>query len=131
MSPITLEEALQHVASTDAAGQPVPDDVRQRQAEGIVAGVAANDIYWSHSDLLTQLRAIAAGHGQVHSEEAGNLVNQSGLPAAGQTTTQTQQPPAGQLAPASSGGTPEVVNATESVAKLRQQLADAGITPEA
>lgn len=117
-----------------------PDDSpekRDASAQAILAGQAANAVYWASRGELEQLKAYAAGHGVVtrgDAEEPSTAVGGgTEAPAIEATATDVTDEPASPAAasstPAAPSPTPD--NPVEAVAKLRAQLANAGITPEA
>lgn len=122
------------------------DDARKAAANAIVLGQAANDVYWDHRPELEALKAQAEGHGVVvrGPDEEGETPTQvaSGTgsgPAI--DSTATEEPPTALETGVSvtpSAGTapggepvPSPDNPNESISRLRQQLRDAGISPEA
>lgn len=132
---ITVEQALEHVDPniTD-------ENARKQSAQRIVDGVAANEVYWNHRSDLDALRAQADGHGVV---QRGSDNPEGEPPASVSTTasgpviesTATEEPAtalsAGENATGSGGVVPSPDNPNDAIAKLRQQLTDAGITPGA
>lgn len=116
--PITYDEALQHTNPSDTEEQ------RDVSAKAIVAGVAANDIYWSHTDPLTALRARHEGHGEVVSDYADVRP-----PVDIESTAVDEGEQRRQLAESPHESSP--TNPGAAIATLRKQLQDAGINPEA
>lgn len=106
-----------------------PEEQRDQAAKSIVAGTAASEAYWASRGTLEALQARADGHGVVvrnTGEEGstapaieGTAVEEDNALASGNTV-----PPEPHLAPA-----PD--NSVEAVAKLREQLRQNNITPEA
>lgn len=139
MSPVTPEEAW---AATDPTQT---TEERQRAAENMIAGVAANDAYYASRSELEQLIARANGgqvvaHADLNSEEASGgdlsasdtkaLPTESAPPIADATVVPDESPEPTPDTPAdaesgSSGG------AESDTDKLRAQLLKYGITPDA
>ena len=109
MSPISYADAYEQTNPNET------DEQRDANAKAIVAGVAANDVYWNHADPLDALKAAHDGHGVVTrgSDDA--------------------DPNAGAIegTAVDEGALPETTNKDATIAALRKQLADAGQTPEA
>lgn len=127
MSPISYDDAY---ANTNPEAAP---EARDAAAKAIMAGVAANDIYWNHVDPLTALKAKVAGHGAVTTErgESASLPSADAEATAiesGETDTAGDGSEDGQVPPAVD---PSPQNPNAAIAALRKQLTDAGINPEA
>lgn len=149
VSPLTYDEALQATNPADS------DEKREKSALALVAGAAANEAYWNSRTELEALKAKAEGHGVIvrgADEEGGSptIVGTGTDTAAGTIEgTAEEEPPTGigtgsaaegtapaDTTPAETPGSSQTLpptpdNPTEAVAKLRQQLQDAGLTPEA
>lgn len=122
MTPITYNDAY---AATNPDNS---EDQRKESALAIVAGTAANDAYWNSRSELEALRAQAEGHGEVVRDASSNPPTVAAGPTdAGGTIegTAVEEPPT------AIGGQPAEPNDSDTVAKLRKQLQDAGINPDA
>lgn len=128
MSPITVEEAARFVDPNLSDEPPAPgqDSPKLASAKRIAEGVAANDIYWGHRSELEALRARFEGHGVL--QRGGD--EPDAPPAVEGTATDA---PLGAGATTSTGTAlvPSPDNANETIAKLRQQIRDAGGEPGA
>lgn len=122
--PITYDEAY---AKTNPE---LNDNQRADAARAIMAGTAANDAYWQHTDELTRLKAHAAGHGAVPGPGSDTPTNSGVI-----ESTASEDTPV-----ISSGNTddstiskPESIDASaiDTIATLRKQLTDSGVTPAA
>lgn len=140
---------LTHDEAYAATNPNDPEERREAAAQAIMAGAAANAQYWDHRSDLEALRAQAEGHGVIargpdEEGESPTAVG-SGTAATPDATiegTATEEPPTalapGESAtpanasdPASVAPVPSPDNPNEAIARLRQQLQDAGINPEA
>lgn len=132
--PISKDEALQYVdpsLSGDSPGPGVPSP-RDQAAQRLQEGVLANEIYWSHRSDLDALRAKAEGHGQLSNPDLiRGHDEQVAAPESKTDTiegTATEEPATEITAPAP---VPSPDNPNDAIAKLRQQLRDRGVEPEA
>lgn len=142
--PLSFDDALTY---TDPNAQ---ESEREASARALQAGVAASEIYWNHTDPLTALKALHEGHtqpGQIEAQQptadaVGTAVEEpaigpDGTPVAPQVPASTGTDiPAGTTADpnVSVSGVhpdPSPQNPNEAIARLRQQLTDAGLNPEA
>lgn len=141
--PITIEQAW------DATDPSQDDDARKLAAQRIMAGVAANDAYIASRPELEQYVLRARGgqvvtHEQVQSLGEGETVATAALPTASAPQTESGQPQSQLSASGESDTTPPdtaesttvtdanvVSDDDEVISKLRQQLEEAGLTPEA
>lgn len=142
MSPITYDQAYEATNPSQTEAQ------REQAALALIAGTAANEAYWDSRGELEALKAKAAGHGQVvpppdaaavetgppttgvSPTENGGFIDSTSVDA----TTEQHALPAespDKPPPADAQSLPSPDNPTEAVAKLRKQLSDAGIQPEA
>lgn len=131
--PITYDEAY---ANTNPA---LPPETRDKSALAIMAGIAANDIYWQHTDTITALKARAQGAGQVITDhtkpdetdntdaiEGTEVTDVPALPAEHHASTV----PTPSTAPSPQANLASN-NPQQAIAVLRKQLEDAGVTPDA
>lgn len=118
---ITYDEAY---AATNPAD---PPEARELAAERLMLGTLANDVYWQSRGHLEHLQALADGHGVVY--------RGADPPVAGvdfhDSVAVDEPAPVAQVAAPESPPAAGTANAVEAVAKLRAQLAAAGIQPEA
>lgn len=138
MSPITHDEAF-NATSSDPASYPGlgpnPSEEalnarRESAAQAIMQGIAANDQYWDSRSNLEALQARADGHGVVTPPES------SPAAADAEATAVDTPEPAGHLqaGEATEPTDAEVVENPadgDALTKLRAQLRNAGINPEA
>lgn len=136
---ITYEEAY---AATDPSA---PEEQRKNSANAILLGMRANQVYWDSRPELEALRAQAEGHGLVvrGDEESPTEVGTSTDPNVIEGTA-TEEPvtgiETGATATEPGEGTPPAATPTETpqgtseadrAERLRAQLRNAGIEPEA
>lgn len=131
MSPITAEQAW---AATDPS---MSDDDRQAAAERMIAGVTANDAYLASRGEIERLTALSRGEQIVaHSDlnrDQGEIPTGEDTQTVDGTAEELPSLPEGATTDEASAesGSPNPDNETQAVATLRQQLQDAGITPNA
>lgn len=152
--PITYEEAFA-ATNPDKAAYPgltadsSDDDLQKRRdqaARNLMAGVAANDAYWNSRSELEALKAKAAGHGTVVNGDHPDGIDTAAVSGSDSATiegTATEEDTARiEAATGRTEETPEpgVTDATvvpspdnpnEAIAKLREQLRNAGQEPVA
>jgi hypothetical protein len=124
--PITAEQAW------DATDPSQPEEARKLSAANMMAGVAANDAYIASRGELEQLVLQSRG-GQIVSHAAINTPEVEEGPTASVLQTADAE---GWATEDSSGNTGSLTSGendtdNEDLAKLRKQLEDAGLTPEA
>jgi len=136
MSPITAQQAW------DATDPSQTDEERQKSAEAMMAGVAANDAYLSSRPELEQLIAKAQGgqvvaHADINSDTAGEIPTESGPQTVEGSVVPGSESESGSILPpqagaTSVGGTDAGVQGSGDSAedKLRAQLLRFGITPD-
>lgn len=140
--PITAQQAW------DATDPNLTDTEREQGAQAIIAGVAANDAYWASRPELERLKELAKGeqvpppHG---SQEPVPTVSGTStdhvIDGTSEDETDTKQVGSGEPteavvaaaeAPATPVAPPPAANPPEDVSeRLRDQLRNAGMTPEA
>lgn len=125
MSPITDQQAWD---ATDPSQSP---EQRETAAKSVLASVAANDAYWESRPELERLKALAAG---------GQVVAHADLNPDGPTVGEVRTADAdGTVVPgsertsigAAAGGANTDTDSDVAADKLRKQLTDAGLKPEA
>lgn len=136
MTPITAQQAWN---ATDPAGT---QEERQRAAEMMMAGVAANDAYLASRPELEQLMAQAQGgqivaHADINAPATGGDLSDADAKA---IPTESGPPTVdGTVAPGSESEAPATPDATDAgsdteksdIDTLRAQLLKYGITPDA
>lgn len=125
--PITYDEAY---AKTNPE---LNENQRKDAARAIMAGVAANDAYWQHTDELTRLKAHANGHGEVPEVTPTSPLDAIESTASEDThVTGDMSDTAAISAPTTSPAESTPTDSDgDTIAKLRKQIADSGAIPAA
>lgn len=129
--PITAEQAW------NATDPSMSDEDRQAAAERMIAGVNANDAYLASRGEIERLTALSKGeqivtHAELNQDQGEVPTGSDTQTVEGTAEELPQLPEAATTGGESAAsGSPDPDNHSAAVAALRQQLTDAGITPNA
>jgi hypothetical protein len=124
VSPITTQQAWD---ATDPSQSP---EQREAAAKGVLQSVAANDAYWASRSELERLKALALGEQVVaHADINPGNPTAGEVPTADADGTVVEGSEQNSIGAASDGESTDTDNMAAD--KLRKQLTDAGMTPEA